>query len=253
MFLAVHDVIWGHSFPELFRMGGPVMWPILACSVVAVAIIVERAVVFARVRGLPPALEDDVVAAIERQDIDAARSLCDDSRDLSAAVLETQLGLVDADEDVRREAVQREGGLAIERLERRLSPLALVAQISPLLGLLGTVSGLVASFWQLEQADGPVQPSDLAAGIWAALLTTVFGLIVGIPSSAASHLLQDRVDAFARRLGFTVTRVEGALWHAANDRTSPRSTPAGPGRANGPRRADRSDAGVEPAPAAEGP
>ena len=65
MVLAVHDVIWGHSFLELFHMGGPVMWPILACSVVAVAILVERSLVFARVRGLPAAIEDDVVAAIE--------------------------------------------------------------------------------------------------------------------------------------------------------------------------------------------
>ncbi|MEM6572293.1 MAG: MotA/TolQ/ExbB proton channel family protein, partial [Planctomycetota bacterium] len=198
------------------------------------------------------AIEDDVVAAIERKDLDAARARTGESRDLSAAVLRTQLDLADADEDVRREAVQREGGLAIERLERRLSPLALVAQISPLLGLLGTVSGLVASFWQLEQASGPVQPSDLAAGIWAALLTTVFGLIVGIPASAASHLFQDRVDAFARRLGFTITRVEGALWHAANGRSMPRSSAAGAIAAKRPRRADRGDVAVESARTAEG-
>lgn len=217
--LAVHDVLWGHSVTELFHMGGPVMWPILLCSIIAVAIIVERTVVFAMLRGGGNDLEDQVVDAIERGDREGARALCDEHRDPLARVVSHQIELADSPEEIRREALQLEGGLVLEKLETRLSPLMLVAQISPLLGLLGTVSGLVGSFWQLERISGPVEPSDLAAGIWAALLTTVFGLLVGIPASAASHLFQDRVDAFARRMGFTVTRIEGAIWRASRQGT----------------------------------
>ncbi|MEM6672434.1 MAG: MotA/TolQ/ExbB proton channel family protein [Planctomycetota bacterium] len=220
--LALHDVFWGRSLPELFEMGGPVMWPILACSVVAVAIIVERTIVFIRMGSVSNALEDVVVATLERGDFDGAKALCVDDRDPLGRIVAHQIELADSPEEVRREALQLEGGLVLEQMERRLSPLVLVAQISPLLGLLGTVSGLVASFWELEQITGPVEPSDLAAGIWAALMTTVFGLLVGIPASAASHLFQDRVDAFARRMGFTVTRIEGALWRASvSDEAAP--------------------------------
>ncbi len=140
-----------------------------------------------------------------------------------ARVIRTQVDLAARPTEERAQLVQREGGLLLERLEARLSPLLLVAQAAPLLGLLGTVSGLVGSFWKLEQISGPVQPSDLAAGIWAALLTTVFGLIVGIPASAGWHLLQDRADGFARHMGFAVTEVEDGI---ARGKLAPQPQPA---------------------------
>lgn len=209
--LAVHEFIWGRSPEDLFLMGGPVMWPLLAGSVFAIAIILERLVVFARIGRVPQRLAEDAATLVEGGDAAGAEAKLGASRHPVARVLARQVARRDRPRDERAEIVRREGGLLLERLERRLSPLLLVAQSAPLLGLLGTVSGLVSSFWKLEQINGPVEPSDLAAGIWAALLTTVFGLIVGIPASVAWHLLQDRADAFARHLGFAVTRVEEAL------------------------------------------
>lgn len=221
---ALHEMIWGHSPSDLFLMGGPVMWPLLACSVLAIAIILERAMVFLRVRAVPKGLAENAAAAYAGGSAAEAQAILRGSRHPVARVLERQIDLADADRTMRAESVRRDGGVLLERLEARLSPLLLVSQIAPLLGLLGTVSGLVGSFWKLEQINGPVEPSDLAAGIWAALLTTVFGLIVAIPASAAWHLLQDRADAVARHMGFAVTRLEEALVGRAVDAAAP---PAG--------------------------
>lgn len=209
--LAVHEFIWGHSIEDLFLMGGPVMWPLLACSVLAVAIIFERLLIFARFGRVPRKLASTVAAAMAHGDRAGASAALQKSNHPMARVIRTQVDLADRPTEERTQLVRREGGLLLERLEARLSPLLLVAQAAPLLGLLGTVSGLVGSFWKLEQLNGPVQPSDLAAGIWAALLTTVFGLIVGIPASAAWHLLQDRADGFARHMGFAVTEIEDGI------------------------------------------
>ncbi|QDV10146.1 Biopolymer transport protein ExbB [Planctomycetes bacterium Poly30] len=231
--LAVHEFIWGHSIEDLFLMGGAVMWPLLLCSVIATAIIFERLLVFARFGRVPRKLAATVADAMALRMPGEAAAAIQKSGHPMAEVLRVQVGLADRPIDERTPLVQREGGLLLERLEARLSPLLLVAQAAPLLGLLGTVSGLVGSFWKLEQLNGPVQPSDLAAGIWAALLTTVFGLIVGIPASAAWHLLQDRADGFARHMGFAVTEVEegiargrAALPRSASPATSVPPNPA---------------------------
>lgn len=210
MALLVHDAIWGQSAGDLFRMGGPVMWPILACSIIALAILLERCLVFLFIGRVPKRLAGRAAALVQAGRAGEARALLQRSRHPAARVFERQVELAGRAGAPREAILQREGGLLIERLESRLSPLQLIAQIAPLLGLLGTVSGLVESFWNLEQISGPVEPSDLAAGIWAALLTTVFGLVVGIPASAAAHLLSDRVSAFARHLGFGVTQLEEA-------------------------------------------
>ncbi len=203
--------MWGHSLEDLFLMGGPVMWPLLACSVLATAIIFERLLIFARFGRVPRKLAAAVAGAVAEGRDDEARAALQKSSHPMARVFRVQTDMVDRPVDERVPLVQREGGLLLERLEARLSPLLLIAQAAPLLGLLGTVSGLVGSFWKLEQISGPVEPSDLAAGIWAALLTTVFGLVVGIPASAAWHLLQDRADGFARHMGFAVTEIEEGI------------------------------------------
>ncbi|MEM8710151.1 MAG: MotA/TolQ/ExbB proton channel family protein [Planctomycetota bacterium] len=222
--LAVHELIWGHSIQDLFQMGGPVMLPLLICSVLAVAIIFERLVLFGRIGGVPKKMVRRVADAVREGRDGEAEAILTKAKHPVAKVLHTQLANRARPAEQRAQLVQREGGLLIERLEARLSPLLLIAQAAPLLGLLGTVSGLVGSFWKLEQINGPVEPSDLASGIWAALLTTVFGLVVGIPASAAWHLLQDRADGFARHLGFAVTDLEEGI-------TRPASPPAAPAAA----------------------
>lgn len=94
----------------------------------------------------------------------------------------------------RERAVENKGRSLLSLLERRMRLLSSIAQVAPLLGLLGTVAGLVSAFYVIELKGGTVQPIDLAGGIWEALLTTVVGLCVGIPSLLAHHYFEARGD-----------------------------------------------------------
>ena len=116
--------------------------------------------------------------------------------------------------DLRRELLQREGGLLLESVERRLPLLRLVVQIAPILGLLGTVHGLLLSFWGLQAIEGPLRPADVAGGIGSALTTTVFGLAIAIPASAFLLLFEEYAERAARRMGFLVSHLEEALLDA---------------------------------------
>ena len=86
-----------------------------------------------------------------------------------------------------------------------------MAQVATLLGLLGTVAGLVSAFHQIELNAGQIQPGDLAEGIWAALLTTVFGLTIAIPSLLAFHFFESRIDRIENKMSFVVSYLD--QWH----------------------------------------
>lgn len=104
----------------------------------------------------------------------------------------------------------------LTELERGLKPLSAIAQISPLLGLLGTVYGLVGAFYAIEQTGGQVQVSDMAGGIWEALLTTVAGLVVGIPVLLAHQYFQARVERTANRMSCIVSELDEMLMRHSN-------------------------------------
>src|SRR3989338_4894271 len=93
-------------------------------------------------------------------------------------------------------------------MKPRLQALAAITHLAPLLGLLGTVTGLVTAFHQIEILGGTVQPNDLAAGIWEALITTVFGLVIAIPAMAAYHGFESSADQTARRMQFVISELD---------------------------------------------
>ena len=111
-----------------------------------------------------------------------------------------------------------QGSLVLESVEKNLRILAALAHLSPLVGLLGTVQGMVVAFSKIESIQGTVKPSDLAGGIWEALLTTVFGLLIAIPCMALYHAFEGHADKIARRMKWAVT--------ALDDLLSPSSLPA---------------------------
>lgn len=180
------------------------MWPLLACSVTGLALIADRTLEYLRTRmnyrRFIEALSDCVV---EGRLSDAA-ALCERRRSPIAAAASAYLTGLELDDRSRAARVQREGGLALERVERRLRALSTIAHLATLLGLLGTVAGLVGAFHTIELAGGQVQPSDLASGIWEALLTTVFGLTIAIPCLAAYHGFESAADRMALRMSFVI-------------------------------------------------
>jgi biopolymer transport protein ExbB len=195
---------------SLFVTGGPVLWILTVMSVVALGLILAKTLQFGVAR---IGRQRDVETALghwRSGDIAAALRQLEGSREPAAAIVAgTMRGRQDpefSEEAVREEAVRR-SLLVLGRFRAGLRPLELIAQLSPLLGLLGTVIGMIEAFQALEAAGSRPDPSLLSGGIWEALLTTAAGLIVAIPALFAHSWLESRVDRFRQRLEDAVTRV----------------------------------------------
>jgi biopolymer transport protein ExbB len=113
-----------------------------------------------------------------------------------------------SDKAFRDQVVGREASQQMARYDRRLNWLGILTHATPLLGLLGTVAGLVDAFHEIEVRGGQVQPGDLAAGIWSALLTTVCGLSIALPCLAAYHLLQSVAGKVALQMQWVTSQLD---------------------------------------------
>lgn len=170
------------------------MWPIMLCSVAALTITIERFVYLRRATIDTREFMDAMRAVLRQGRIQEAIQLCDEldgpvARIIKAGILKYNR----AKEDIR-EAIEDAGHLEIPRLERYMSALATCANIAPLLGLLGTVAGMIKAFAQIQYKQGQVNPSDLAEGISNALVTTAAGLTVAIPTLVVYNYLISRVE-----------------------------------------------------------
>ena len=193
---------------EMMQKGGPIMWPILLCSVIAFAIIIERLVSLRRAEIDTKAFMEQISKSLKRNKIMEALDLCDRTPGPIAHVLKAGILKHDRPRQEVKEAVEDAALHEVPRLEKNLPVLATVAHISPLLGLLGTVTGMVAAFQVIQNkasSVNPVNPGDLAGGIWEALLTTVAGLCVAIPTFVAYNYLVSRVDGFVLEMERSAT------------------------------------------------
>jgi len=200
-------MLWDQTLIGLFQKGGFAMWPLLACSIAGTAIIVERALYFLRLRLDYKQFSQDLKGLLLKRKIKEALALCRRHPNPVPRIAEQYLRNLNHD-NLRSEILKREGSFALEKVETRLRALAAITHISPLLGLLGTVTGLVAAFHQIELLGGQVQPGDLASGIWEALITTVFGLVIAIPCMAAYHGFESAADKIARRMQFIISELD---------------------------------------------
>ncbi|MCS4504754.1 MotA/TolQ/ExbB proton channel family protein [Arhodomonas aquaeolei] len=204
--------------PGLFTLveaGGPVLWVLGVLSVVALALIAGKCLQFVSA-GLGRFREVEAALTAWRGQArrEALETVASSAEPAAPVVAVAMRGTRDPsvnDEQVREEVVRQSVAL-IQRLRSGLTPLELIAQLSPLLGLLGTVLGMIAAFQQLSAAGSQPDPSVLSGGIWQALLTTAAGLIVAIPALFAHAWLDARVERFRTRLEDAVTRV---FTHAA--------------------------------------
>ncbi len=184
---------------EFMQKGGPIMWPILLCSVVAFAIVVERLLALRREQIDTKSFMEQISKSLKRNKVMEALELCERTHGPIANILKAGILKHDRPRNEVREAIEDASIHEIPRLEKNLPVLATVAHIAPLLGLLGTVTGMVAAFQVIQSKAtnvNPVNPGDLAGGIWEALLTTVFGLCVAIPTLVTYNYLVSRVDGF---------------------------------------------------------
>jgi biopolymer transport protein ExbB len=178
---------------EIVRAGGPFMWPIIICSIAAAGILFERLWTLQRKRVLPGDLMKRIDALVESNQvtpkvIEALEMNSPLGRVLAAALANRERG-----REVMMERVEDTGRHVIHELERFLNSLGTIASISPLLGLLGTVTGIIRSF-NAVMLGGMGDPRMLAGGISEALICTAAGLAVAIPSLIAFRYLRGKVD-----------------------------------------------------------
>ena len=181
---------------ELVRAGGFLMFPILLCSVIAMAIVIERFWALRRRSVCPPNLVSDIWQWAQYGQLDASRlsSLRNGSplgRVLAAAIINLRHS-----REIMKEAVEEHGRQVVHELERYLNTLATIASITPLLGLLGTVIGMIKVFAAIT-SEGVGNPTVLAGGISEALITTAAGISVAIPSLMFYRHFQRRVSELA--------------------------------------------------------
>jgi len=169
---------------DMFFKGGLVMWPILLCSILGLAVIIDRFIVLRKARINVPAFMVRIRGFIKKRDISGAISYCMQEKSPVANIVRKGLKKYRFGHDRVKDAIENAGSQEISKLEKGLSVLASIAGIAPLLGFLGTVTGMISAFMTVQRLQGAVGPSDLAGGIWEALITTAYGLFVGIPALA---------------------------------------------------------------------
>ncbi|MBL8370838.1 MAG: MotA/TolQ/ExbB proton channel family protein [Burkholderiaceae bacterium] len=188
---------------SIIQAAGWPIWPLIACSVVALALIAERLVSLKTTRVAPPNLLDEAIA-VSRQGLpstEVVNQLAQNSalgEVLAAGIRTLVRDPSSSDEDIRA-ALEAAGRKAAHSLERYLSALATIASAAPLLGLLGTVIGMIEIFGSQAPTGGGApggNPAQLAHGISVALYNTAFGLIVAIPALIFWRYFRARVDGY---------------------------------------------------------
>jgi len=181
----------------MIQKGGPLMYLLILCSVAVLTVIIERLITLNRYKIDVSSFMSKILEAVRRNRIMEAIELCERTTSPVAEVIKAGLLKHSASRQEIKEAMEEAALSEVPKLEKNLNLLATLAHVSPLIGLLGTVTGMVQAFQVIQEkatALNPVSPGDLAGGIWEALLTTVGGLSVAIPAIVAYNFLVTKVD-----------------------------------------------------------
>ena len=183
------------SMLELFERGGWFMLPIAACSLVGLALVIERLISLRKDRIIPPRLLDQLKDAYKpgQEDRSVGLNYCHANASPLARVLAAGIGKMHRDEETVERAIEDAGANEIAKFKRNLRGLFAVGSVAPLLGLLGTVSGMIKAF-QVASVKGLGKATLLAQGIYEALVTTYAGLLVAIPVLVFYYYFLGKID-----------------------------------------------------------
>jgi biopolymer transport protein ExbB len=182
------------AFFDFVMQGGVIMVPIILCSVLAIGIIFERLVNLRRKRFLPYELLSRIETFLQEQKIPEATTLCKRHESPMTRILLVAILNYDRSKPEIKEMIEDQGRQEVPVLERNLTTLGTIASISPFLGLLGTVVGLLKVFEAIAQAGGVTNAAVLSEGIHNALITTVGGLCVAIPALVAYNYFARKAE-----------------------------------------------------------
>jgi biopolymer transport protein ExbB len=200
------------ALAEFFKAGGTYMYFILAVGVVILAFVAERFWVIGRAAQVNcDKLTHDLLQRINKGDIQAAAELCRRVKGPVASVAHAILTRGDVSEEKLQNAADGAATIALPSLSRRLPHLAMLANVSTLLGLMGTIFGLITAFSAVDAADPAQRSAFLAAGISEALNCTAFGLLVAIPSLLLHSWLVGKVERVVENVDYVSVRLIDAL------------------------------------------
>lgn len=182
---------------EIFDKGGAVVWVLLGYSVLALAIIIERLLQFFLMGRLPSEFEQRLPAVLAQGELPDWLSRL---KGPEVIILQGTLAAAASGVKDLARVAQRIGSVELQRMERGFRTLGILGNTAPLLGLLGTILGMIKAFMVIEQAGGRVDAQALAGGIWEAMLTTGVGLAVAIPVLLALHMLEGMADRRAQSM-----------------------------------------------------
>ncbi len=180
---------------DWFRRGGFFMWPLILCAALAMGLIIERFIFYRKARLKPVEFIEEINRMLESGSIDDVASLCREKNFVLSRVLLKGLSLRRLGLDHVEKGISAAGSIEVASLEKGLSLLSAIGNIAPLIGFLGTVSGMITAFQSIAAAD-QVSARLVAGGIYEALITTEAGLIIAIPVLAFYNFFVHRIESF---------------------------------------------------------
>jgi len=218
------------SLFDFYIAGGKLMWVILGCSLVALAVIMERVFSLRRKKVLDDQLHGEIIDLVKTEGAERALERVQESSLPMSKVLAAVLRCAERPQAEMGTMLEDAGARELSDLRRNAKPLGVISGVAPLVGLLGTVLGIIRAFSDIATQEGAVgNPKMLATGIYEALITTAAGLSVAIPALLFYHFFQDRADAFVRDIEEKALEMIGTIVQVRSARggAKPASADAG--------------------------
>ena len=191
----------------LAAKGGWLMIVLFIISVIAVALFIERWLVTKRALKFEEKTYIEILRMIDKNQTAEAAKICKLSETSMSKILENGLSYADTDLNLAQTTIEQSGSQFIRGLEKNLGTISTFAAVAPLIGFLGTVTGMISVFFELEQSEVGVDIQMLSGGIWEALITTVAGLVVGILCIIFHNFIVSKIEAIAFLVEEKVTQV----------------------------------------------
>ena len=191
------------SVMDLLFKGGFMMIPILLLFIITIYILIERILVINKESKSPKNFTDEIIKRINNNDINGAKLICDDTNNPIARMILKGLNKIENSLKNIETSIENVGKIEIYNLEKNLSLLATISGAAPMMGFLGTVTGMIQAFISIAQEEGAVSPKLLSSGIYEAMITTAAGLFVGIVAYLAYNYLVSRVEKLIHRMEYS--------------------------------------------------
>ncbi len=191
------------SVIELLVKGGYMMLPLVILSIIAIYIFVERLLTIKQESKTPDGFTDQIKENVLKGSIKEAILLCKQTDTPVARMLEKGLARIGSPLKNIEVSIENVGKIEVYRLEKNLSYLATISGAAPMIGFLGTVTGMIQAFIAIAQEEGAVSPKLLSSGIYEAMVTTASGLVVGILAYLAYNYLVTRVQKLVHRMEYS--------------------------------------------------